>query len=115
MILNEAIKHVDFTVLCGHRNEEDQNEAFRLGNSTKQWPNSKHNQKPSTAVDVAPWFGPQVKIDWDDLLAFARLAGFLEAIAASLKIKIRWGADWNDNGRSKDERFIDAGHFEVIN
>ena len=80
-ILNHAIKEVDFTILCGHRNEEDQNEAYRTGKSTKRWPQSKHNKKPSLAVDVAPWFGPQVKIDWDDLLAFARLAGYFEAIA----------------------------------
>ena len=113
-ILNHAIKEVDFTILCGHRNEEDQNEAYRTGKSTKRWPQSKHNKKPSLAVDVAPWFGPQVKIDWDDLLAFARLAGYFEAIADHLGIRIRWGADWNENGRSRDERFIDAGHFELI-
>ena len=31
-IANEVIKHVDCTVLCGHRNEEDQNAAVAKGN-----------------------------------------------------------------------------------
>ena len=42
-ILNEAINIMDFTVLWGHRDKEEQNKAFRDGNSKVKFPNSKHN------------------------------------------------------------------------
>lgn len=113
-ILQRAIIHVDFTVLCGHRDQEAQDEAYRLGRSTKQWPGSRHNRFPSAAVDIAPWHGPIVRIDWDDLQAFSRLAGYLEAVADELGFRIRWGGDWDQDGRTADERFIDAGHIEVV-
>jgi len=112
-ILNEAIKHVDFTVMCGHRGQEEQDEAVRLGRSTKRWPNSTHNSTPSRAVDVAPWL-PDVKIDWNDTAAFARLFGYIQRIADEKGIKIRWGGDWNGNFRTKDERFVDMPHIEIV-
>ena len=55
-ILNEAIKIVDFSVLEGTRSEEKQNDLFHKGMSKVKYPNSKHNHRPSLAVDVAPEF-----------------------------------------------------------
>lgn len=117
-ILNEAIKYVDFTVLCGHRNEADQLEAVMDGKSKVMWPNSKHNKLPSKAVDIAPWF-PDVKIDWKDIPAFARLAGYIQHIADSRGVKIRWGGDWDGDWRTSthdpDERgFLDGPHIELV-
>jgi len=112
-ILEAAIERVDFSVLCGHRTEEEQNEAFRLKRSTKRWPESKHNRQPSIAVDIAPYF-PDVRIDWDDLTAFGRLAGYVERIAHEKGIRIRWGGDWDMDGRTADERFIDGPHIELV-
>jgi len=115
-LLREAIKQVDFVVLCGHRNEEEQEDAFRRGTTTKRWPNSKHNRSPSVAVDIAPYF-PGIKIDWKDLPAFARLAGYIQRIADEQGVKIRWGADWDGDwrtaGHDPDERFIDGPHIEL--
>jgi peptidoglycan LD-endopeptidase CwlK len=108
-ILNEAIKYRDFSVLCGHRNKEDQEEAYRTGNSTQRWPNSKHNSLPSKAVDIAPY-----PIDWSDSARFARLVGFIEYIAMSMSIRIRWGGDWNGNMRTKDEKLVDMPHIELV-
>lgn len=108
-ILQEAIKHVDFTVLCGHRDKEEQDEAFRTKKSTLMWPDSKHNKVPSLAVDVAPF-----PVDWKDTVRFARLAGYLERIADEKGIAIRWGADWNGNWRTADERFVDMPHIELL-
>jgi peptidoglycan L-alanyl-D-glutamate endopeptidase CwlK len=107
-LLNEAIKDVDFSVLCGHRPKDEQDEAFRTGKSSLPWPKSKHNGTPSKAVDVAPY-----PIDWNDTARFARLAGYLERIAKEQGIKIRWGGDWNRNWRTKDVRFIDLPHIEL--
>lgn len=117
-ILNEAIKYVDFTVLCGHRNEEDQLEAFMEGKSKVVWPNSKHNGLPSKAVDIAPWF-PDVKIDWKDIPAFARLAGYIQRIADEKGVKIRWGGDWDGDWRTathdpNERGFLDGPHIELV-
>lgn len=108
VLLLEAINHVDFSVLCGRRNEVEQNEAFKAGKSTKQWPNSKHNKLPSLAVDIAPY-----PIDWSDKAAFAYLQGYIRRIADELQIPIRWGGDWNRNWRTEDERLIDMPHIEL--
>ena len=45
-----AIRTVDFKVICGHRSEAEQNRLYPKY-SKVQWPNSKHNQKPSMAFD----------------------------------------------------------------
>ena len=42
-VFNEVIKYFDCTVLCGHRNQADQDAAFASGKSQKKWPNGNHN------------------------------------------------------------------------
>lgn len=53
-LCNAVLTDIDFTVICGHRNEADQNAAFRDGFSKAPWPFSKHNKIPSQAVDFIP-------------------------------------------------------------
>lgn len=108
-ILREAIRHVDFTVICGYRTQEEQDDAFRRGASTKRWPLSKHNRVPSVAVDIAPY-----PVDWKDTARFARLAGYIERIAHEQGVTIRWGGDFNQDGRTRDETFIDMPHLELV-
>lgn len=108
-LMKEVIKQLDVTILCGHRTLEEQEDAFRRGATTKHWPASKHNRMPSLAVDVAPY-----PVDWKDTARFARMAGYVERVAWELKIPIRWGGDWNANGRTKDERLVDMPHFELV-
>lgn len=108
-LLREAIKHVDFTVICGYRNQDDQNDAFRTGRSKVRYPDSKHNTLPSSAVDIAPY-----PVDWKDTARFARLAGYLERIAHEQGIRIRWGGDFDQDGATADERFIDMPHIEIV-
>jgi peptidoglycan L-alanyl-D-glutamate endopeptidase CwlK len=108
-LLFAAIKERDFTVLCGHRTEEEQEDAVRRKTSTKHWPDSLHNQMPSKAVDIAPY-----PVDWNDTARFARLVGYIERIAEGMNIPIRWGGDWDQDGRTADEKFIDMPHLELI-
>lgn len=108
-VLEEAIKHVDFTVLCTYRDELEQAKAFVSGKSKVKWPNSKHNKIPSDAVDIAPF-----PIDWNNLNRFEHLAGFIKGIAAARGIKIRWGGDWNGDFNSKNDKFADFPHFEIV-
>ena len=99
-ICNELIKEVDFTVLCGHRGQEEQNEAFVKGASKLQWPDSKHNSFPSKAVDIAPY-----PIDWNNHVRFKDLASKFKAIAQHKNIQINWGGDFKS--------IVDMPHFEL--
>lgn len=107
-VLNEAIKLMDFTILVGHRNEEDQNKAAAEGKSKLKWPNSAHNSLPSKAVDVAPY-----PIDWNDRERFTYLAGIIVGIAHSKGYELTWGGDWNRDGNLKDNNFDDLPHFQI--
>lgn len=69
-VMSEVIKYEDFVVIEGHRGQEAQDKAFREGKSKLKWPQGKHNTLPSNAIDIAPY-----PLDWNDYLAFARLAG----------------------------------------
>lgn len=113
-ILNRAIQIMDFTVVCGHRGPEAQAEAFRLGKSRALPGQSKHNQFPSMAVDIAPYF-PGEGIRWTDKEAFCLLAGIVKGLAHIYGVKIRWGGDWDgDNDRTDQKGLDDLGHFELI-
>lgn len=100
----------DLTVVCGHRGEAAQEEAFRAGKSTKHWPDSNHNALPSKAVDIALF-----PIDWNDRLQFGWLAGFVFAVASELGLsnRLRWGGDWDRDGKFREESFADLPHFEL--
>ena len=100
-IMHQALKEMDFSVLCGHRNEIDQNYAFDNGFSKLRWPLSKHNKLPAEAVDVAPY-----PINWNDTLRFVELSKIIKGVASGLMIEIIWGGDWT--------KFIDMPHWELV-
>lgn len=101
-ILNEAIKHMDISVVCGHRSEEEQTKAFDNGRSQLQYPNSKHNKIPSMAVDIAPY---NKGIDWNDIESFNKMLDLIQKIANDSNIKIRLGRDFS---------FRDYPHVELV-
>lgn len=108
-LFNEIIKDYDCTILCGFRNQADQDKAYAEGRSKLKWPNGNHNKNPSRAVDVMPY-----PIDWKDTDRICLFAGYVLGTAKQMGINIRWGGDWNGNHETKDERFIDSPHFELI-
>ena len=108
-VLNEVIKHVDCSVIEGHRSEERQNKLYDEGKTKVRYPNGRHNANPSRAVDVVPY-----PIDWNDRERFHLFAGFVLGIAQSMGIKLRWGGDWNMNFEVDDNNFDDFPHFELI-
>lgn len=107
-LFNEVIKYYDCAIIEGHRNKEEQDEAFHAGKSKLKWPKSKHNSQPSVAVDVIPW-----PVDWDDYQRFYYFGGLVKGIAVQMKIPIRWGGDWDSDNNFKDQRFNDLIHFEL--
>lgn len=113
-VFEEVIKHWDCTILEGHRDEETQNEYFRTGKSKLQWPQGKHNKKPSLAVDVVPYHEKAPHIRWEDKEGFAYFAGFVMGIASQMGIKLRWGGDWDGDRDTKNQSFVDMPHFELV-
>ena len=104
----EVVKHFDCSILEGHRGEEGQNKAYADGKSKVKYPNGKHNQNPSIAVDVAPY-----PIDWSDRDRFHYFGGFVLGVAKEMGMNIRWGGDWNQDTHTKDNKFDDLVHFEI--
>jgi len=109
LICFEVIKYFDFTILEGYRNEEKQNNAFNENKSKLKYPFSKHNKIPSEAIDIIPY-----PIDWNDINRFIYLAGFMMGISKHLKIKLRWGGNWNNDNNLKNNKFNDFPHFEIM-
>lgn len=109
-----VIEHYDCMILVGHRNKERQNEAFRSKKSKLRYPNSKHNYIPSKATDAIPWFKSEPHIRWHDIKKFYEFGGFVQGIAKSLEIEIRWGGNWDLDDELHDQSFNDLVHFEVI-
>ena len=107
-VFNEVVKHYDCSVICGYRGEVDQNCAYDSNRSTLKYPDSKHNQKPSMAVDVTPY-----PIEWEDFEGFYHFAGFVKGVATSLGVEIRWGGDWDSDYDLHDQIFNDFPHFEI--
>ena len=108
-ILHEAIKVMDVTIIQGHRPKVKQDEYFAIGTSQVQWPHSKHNSRPSNAVDVAPY-----PVEWAEIAHMHYMAGLIKGIALEKNIKLRWGGDWDMDGEVKDNTFDDLVHFELI-
>ena len=108
-LFNEIIKHYDCKILCGFRDRATQNQAFDEGRSQVDWPHSKHNNNPSTAIDVAPY-----PLDWEDIKRWYMFIGIVRGFAAKMNIPIRCGADWDGDMQIKDQNFHDLPHIEII-
>lgn len=120
LIVIEGEKIFPLMVLEGHRNEIGQNKAFLEGKTKLKWPHGKHNSLPSLAVDIAPLYFDMGKsqIDWGDYIAFGRMMGVIQAIAHQMRVKVRFGLDWDGDfrsaGRDPGETFLDAPHVELV-
>ena len=107
-LFNEVIKHVDCSVLEGHRGKERQNKFYDEGKSKVRYPNGRHNANPSLAVDVTPY-----PVDWEDRERQTLFAGFVLGIARGLGITVRWGGYWDMDFDVQDNKFDDFPHFEI--
>ncbi len=102
-------EHVDVSIIVGHRDEAAQHAAFVGGKSKLDWPNSKHNEYLSNAVDAALY-----PIQWGNTARQRWFAGFVVGVAATLgpEYELRWGGDW-DNDPDTKKSFEDLWHFEL--
>ncbi len=108
LLFKEVVRGFDCTIVCGHRGEEAQNEAYKRGNSKVKYPHGRHNANPSRAVDVAPY-----PIDWSDRDRFNYFAGYVKGVASQMGIDVIWGGDWDNDTDLKDNGFDDLVHFEL--
>ncbi len=94
----------DFSVIEGVRTVETQRQYVAKGVSKTL--NSRHIT--GHAVDLYPVGRPT---PWDKCPV---VAAAMLAAAVELDVAIRWGGDFNENGRSDDEKFYDGPHFELL-
>jgi hypothetical protein len=107
-VFKEVIKHVDCTIIEGHRGEERQNRLCDEGKSKVRFPNGRHNAIPSRAIDVMAY-----PIDWADRERNTLFAGFVIGLAHGMGINLRWGGDWDSDFNLKENFFDDHPHFEL--
>ena len=107
-VFNEVIKHVDCSILEGHRSKERQNKLYDEGRTKVRYPDGRHNFNPSRAVDVTPY-----PVNWEDRERQTLFAGFVLGTARSMGINLRWGGDWDQDFQVMDNRFDDFPHFEI--
>ena len=107
-VFNEVIKHVDCSVLEGHREKDRQNKLYEEGKTKVKYPDGRHNRQPSSAVDVTPY-----PVDWKDRERQTLFAGFVIGVASQMNINLRWGGDWDQDFQVVDNRFDDFPHFEL--
>jgi len=116
VLFYEVIKNFDCTILEGHRDEKEQEEAFLKGNTKIHWPYGKHNKIPSMAVDVIPY-----PVNFDDAKLHIWFGGYVQGIAQRLKDEgkmshsVRWGGAWDGLGKlDRPGQLNDAVHFELV-
>lgn len=107
----------DFTLLEGVRTPARQKELYAQGRTKPgavvTWTlKSNHFVNPATgyghAADLAPF-----PIDWNATSRFDRLAKLMFRAADIEGVKIRWGADWDRDGKPREKGESDSPHFEL--
>lgn len=117
---------IDFMVLEGRRTMQRQHELYGQGRTAAQlkavgvnpalakpsmqkvtW-TLKSNHFTGRAVDLVPW-----PVDWNDASKFDRIAQSMFAAAEELGIDLRWGADWDQDGKPRERGETDSPHFEL--
>lgn len=99
-IVSAVAIHFSLRVTCGRRGEVDQNRLYDSGLSLVRYPDSKHNETPSLAVDIVP-----LPVNWEDITAFTVLAGAMFYEARRRGIELVWGGYFKN--------LKDYGHYEL--
>jgi len=101
LLCMEAIERIDFSLICGYRNEADQHKAWLEGNSKAQFGQSPHNFDPALAFDFTPY-----PCDWKDIDSFKKVIEVILECALELDIDITSGSNFS---------FKDYPHIELTN
>lgn len=117
-VVDRALSYgiMDFSLTESVRSKEKQNEYYDEGKSEAKWPKGKHNVENEGDLAMAVDFCPYInnKPSWNKLHCCV-LGGLLQAAAAELKIKVRWGGNWDMDGEPiTDQDFQDLVHMELV-
>jgi peptidoglycan L-alanyl-D-glutamate endopeptidase CwlK len=114
LLVFEVSSQMDIIVIETHRSVERQTELYAKGKTKVK--HSKHNFKPSRAIDIAPYYKKNNKmvIPWEDHRPFYFLGGLMMRSAKLHNIKLRWGGDWDSDLDFADQTFNDLVHYELI-
>lgn len=96
----------DFACIEGLRSKKRQAELVKKGASKTM--NSRH--LTGHAVDLAAWVDGT--ISWDHKF-YGEIKEAMFIAARDVNVPLRWGGDWDGDGDTKDERFVDLVHFEL--
>lgn len=115
-VVRRAAKALPFPlfVVEGLRTKERQTELYAQGRTKPgkvvTWTlQSKHID--GRAVDVAPMINGA--IDWGDAKKFDAIAKAMLSAAKELGVGVRWGKDWNQNGKPGEKGETDSPHWEL--
>jgi peptidoglycan L-alanyl-D-glutamate endopeptidase CwlK len=118
-VVGQAIQitEQDFMVIEGVRTQARQDELWAQGR-TKPGPvvtwvkdvssHGIHEDGFGHAVDLCPY-----PVDWNDLSKFDAISKAMFAAASELGVKLRWGADWDQDGKPRERGESDSPHFEL--
>jgi peptidoglycan L-alanyl-D-glutamate endopeptidase CwlK len=110
------ISPADFMVIEGVRTPERQKELYAQGRTKPgkrvTWTLNSNHFKQSDgfgrAVDLLP-----EPYDWKDPGQFDKVARAMREAGKQLGVKIRWGGDWDQDGRAREKGETDSPHFEL--
>lgn len=115
-----ALSTQDFRVGEGVRSHARQLELYAQGR-TRPGPKvtwvktSNHEAKPDGfghAVDL--WaLDEDGDIDWGNIQRYDTIAKAMYAAAKEFGLHIRWGADWDEDGKPHEHGEMDLAHFEI--
>lgn len=115
------LSSVDFSVLEGVRTPQRQRELYAQGRTKPgqvvTWTlTSNHFVNTKTgyghAVDLIPF-----PVDWEGPTRFPKFDAIAKAMFAAAKergTRIRWGADWDMDGKPRERGETDSPHFELV-
>ena len=107
-----ASKGINIIVTEGMRDLETQKKYLAQGKSkTLKSKHLKNKNGLSQAIDIV--FEKNGNVNWKDMSLLSKAGLHFEQYFRILGIKNTWGGDWNKNGEWKDEKFLDAYHFQL--
>lgn len=111
-IADAAIADYDYSIIKGYRGKYEQNKAVAEKRSTKLYPRSKHNKKPSSAMDCLPYLPTRAEREnvWKNIAAFKEMIAVISYHAWRLGIKIECGGYWT---KPRDYPHIQLANKEV--
>ena len=121
-VVELAVTALEFPVIVveGVRSEARQRELYAQGRTKPgkvvTWTmDSRHRVQKcgyGCAVDLAG-VNKLGGIDWNDKAKFHAIGAAMRAAAANRNIPIRWGYDWDGDGKLEEKGEYDGPHFEL--